>query len=197
MELWDTAEDKAAAKNLLSEYAPVKGRRLIAVGLSAGLERKKWPTERYLELISRISAEYDNLFFVLLGGNDAYSIADEIDRGFAGANMVNLVGKLTLRQSFSLLKQAFMYVGNDTGIMHIAAAAGIRILEISSFPKDDYLYDYTTYRFRPWGVPCCIAQPETGRDNCRGLCQVPYAHCINDVSVDEVYNGFKELLNGV
>ncbi len=197
LELWDNEEDKAVADDLLSEFAAMEGRRIIAVGLSAGLERKKWDHKRYLELILRISKEYDALFFVLLGGNDAYGVADEITHGFSGTNIVNLVGKLTLRQSFSLLKQAFMYVGNDTGIMHIAAAAGIRILEISSFPKDDYLYDCTTYRFRPWGVPCYIAQPETGRDDCRGLCQEPYAHCINDVSVDEVYSGFKELLNGI
>lgn len=197
LELWDNEEDKAVADDLLSEFAAMEGRRIIAVGLSAGLERKKWDHKRYLELILRISKEYDALFFVLLGGNDAYGVADEITHGFSGTNIINLVGKLTLRQSFSLLKQAFMYVGNDTGIMHIAAAAGIRILEISSFPRDDYLYDCTTYRFRPWGVPCYIAQPETGRDDCRGLCQEPYAHCINDVSVDEVYSGFKELLNGI
>lgn len=197
LELWDNKEDKRTVDNLLSGRMPLEGIKLIAVGLSAGLERKKWETKRYLEFVLKASAEYDDLFFVLLGGNDANSIAAEIVRGFSGANMVNLVEKLTLRQSFSLLKQAFMYVGNDTGIMHIAAAAGIRILEISSFPKDDYLYDCTTYRFRPWGVPCYIAQPETGRDDCRGLCQVPYAHCINDVSVDEVYNGFRELFNVV
>ena len=189
LELWDDDKDEIFVDQFLLETRITKNQKIIMIGLDAGLENKKWDYSRYLELISRISEEFCNLFFVLLGGAGVYKIA------YQGENIVNGVGKLNLRQTFALAKRAFMYVGNDTGIMHIAAAAGNCVLEISSFPKNDNLYNNTTYRFRPWGVPYYIAQPQTGKDDCRGWCHEPYAHCINQVSVEDAFQGFKYLFN--
>ena len=83
-----------------------------------------------------------------------------------------------------------MYVGNDTGPMHMASALGVPVIEISCHPANGLpAHERSPLRFGPWNVLAWIAQPAAGIDDCRDYCvlgELGEAHCILAVSVDQV-----------
>jgi hypothetical protein len=89
-----------------------------------------------------------------------------------------------------------MFCGNDAGPMHLAAAAGIPVLEVSCHPRGgDDLHPNSPWRFAPWGVPHRILQPEIHLDECDIGCQASVPHCILEVSVDSVIRAMASLLD--
>jgi ADP-heptose:LPS heptosyltransferase len=96
----------------------------VALVVGALKATKRMPVEKLIELCTLIK-----LPIVLLGGkaeiNDAKEIANQ-----AGHELVNLVGKLSITQSASVVKQAKVVITHDTGLMHIAAAFHKPIISI-------------------------------------------------------------------
>jgi heptosyltransferase-2 len=79
--------------------------------------------------------------------------------------------------------------------MHIAAAAGTPVVEISCHPNGgDPLHPNSPERFGPWQVPHRILRPEHARDGCVTSCRAPVAHCIENVQVDVVIEAIESLL---
>jgi ADP-heptose:LPS heptosyltransferase len=90
---------------------------------------------------------------------------------------VDLVGKTTLRQAAAVLEHCTLFIGNDSGLKHLAAAAGIPVVEISGFRKGgDPNHPNSPSRFHAWGVPHRVAQPLPG----------PGMFAIEEVTVDTV-----------
>lgn len=107
---WDVAD--AAALPPLPEH-------FLALGPTANWSYKVWPAERFVALARAIE-----LPVVVLGGpGDAEAaMAAPVLAALPGAT--DLVGRLTLPQAAALLSRATLYVGNDSGLMHLAAASG-------------------------------------------------------------------------
>ena len=61
----------------------------------------------------------------------------------AGRRFINLAGKVDLLTAYAALKRADLFIGNDSGLMHIAAAAGIPTIGLFG-PSDER-------RYGPWG----------------------------------------------
>jgi ADP-heptose:LPS heptosyltransferase len=82
--------------------------------------------------------------FVLVGGKDDI----ELGRVFEAAhpNTIKLIGRTTIMQMHAVLKRVDMFIGNDSGSMHVAAAAGARVLGI--FGSSCH------HRFSAWGERC-------------------------------------------
>jgi len=89
---------------------------------------KMWRREAWIELAQQLNAR--GLRVALTGGNDTaeLSYVEAIAREIAGA--VNLAGKLTLSQTACLLQHAHAYVGPDTAVTHMAAAAGVPVISL-------------------------------------------------------------------
>ena len=63
----------------------------------------------------------------------------------------------------------------------------MKCIELNNVPADgDSGIDDSATRTRPWGDRHIILQPEHALDDCVGHCSKPYAHCINQITVDEV-----------
>jgi ADP-heptose:LPS heptosyltransferase len=96
----------------------------VALVVGALKATKRLPLEKLIELCTLIK-----LPIVLLGGtaeiNDAHQIASQ-----TGPELVNLVGKLSIARSASVVKQAKVVITHDTGLMHIAAAFHKPIISI-------------------------------------------------------------------
>jgi len=93
---------------------------LMIPGASAHRPEKRWPPERYGELARRIAAK--GIIPVVIGANDEREAGTVVARMEPRAK--NLVTRTNLFQIAALAAQANASVGNDTGPMHIAAAAG-------------------------------------------------------------------------
>jgi ADP-heptose:LPS heptosyltransferase len=115
---------------------------VIAAGTSPRRLVKAWPEENYGELIRRLKGAY-NLDLVLVGGDEDRLINDKIlDCALRKSKeerpeIVDLTGACGLRDLCSVLRRAALFVGIDSGIMHLAAAMDIPLVGIFG-PTDPF-----------------------------------------------------------
>ena len=123
MDLGIGADESAEARSWLDERVgdALTTKRLIGIGPGSNWQSKTWPEERYALLGERLIKEL-NLFPIVLGGaEDAERNERLIAHWGRGANAA---GILSPRQSAAALRECRLYMGNDTGTMHLAAAVG-------------------------------------------------------------------------
>jgi heptosyltransferase III len=130
-----TASDRESARLVLEQHARGSGLFLV-VGAGSKMSAKRWPPERFVEVIRLALSEFPGLVALFLGGPDekdyCQAMCDKI-----GASTVNLAGKLSIAGSAAVLEQAHAYVGNDSGVMHLAGAVGtpcVAIFSARDFP---------------------------------------------------------------
>lgn len=124
-----TDEEKRFAKAWLAENKVDLSRPVIGVGPGSKMTSKLWPVERFVEVAQALDAEFAPTF--ILFGSKAEAevcqmVVDAVGRG------VNAAGALTVRQSAAVFEYCQMYIGNDTGTMHIAASSGVRCVALFS-----------------------------------------------------------------
>lgn len=114
-EQWPALETKLAA---------LSGAPYAVIHAYPKFRYKMWRTQAWVELVHRLQAA--GLAVLLTGGPDADEAAyvTEIARQ-SGPALLNLAGRLSLAETAEVLRQARLYVGPDTAVTHIAAAAGI------------------------------------------------------------------------
>lgn len=99
---------------------------------------KRWPPEHFAALGQRLSEKLNLAGIVLLGGpNDAELLAEVSNQ--LPVRHILLTGKLSFSEISALAHQAVVYVGNDTGLTHLAAAAGAKTVMILG-PSDPQRY---------------------------------------------------------
>jgi len=105
------------------------GRPWIGVGPGSKMAAKRWPAERFSQVVADSIAAHD-LWSVVFGGPADQALGDTLvrkwDRGY------NAAGALALRPAAAALKRCRLYLGNDTGTMHLAAAVGVPCVAIFS-----------------------------------------------------------------
>lgn len=86
---------------------------------------RSWPAERWGALIARLKAEsrFDGWRFMAVGGPDDHAAAAPA-LAAAGARGMDAVGKGDILASAAMIDDSTLFVGNDSGLMHVAAAAG-------------------------------------------------------------------------
>ena len=130
---WWGAEDEARAKALLPE-GPV-----IALGPTANWAGKVWPAERFAALFAALAQALPGARPVILAG------PGEAERAMAAPllamlpDAIDLAGCLSLPEAAACLAKCRLFVGNDSGLMHLAAAAGAPTLGLfGPTPASEY-----------------------------------------------------------
>lgn len=114
-------------------------RPLICVHPAAGSVMRQWPLEKFAELIDLL-LDLGDYNVALIGGPDEIAVAREVLNGSEvpeGSNhrrpkSFDLTGRLPLEQLPTLLARSALFVGNNSGPQHLAAAAGIPTIGIHS-----------------------------------------------------------------
>jgi heptosyltransferase-2 len=108
--------------------------------------------------------------------------------------VLNLAGRLTLRQTAALLGRCAIFVGNDSGPMHLAVTQGTAVIEVSCHPVDGPVdHANSPARFGPWQVESRVVRPAHHRAPCHSGCRVRWPHCILGVAVGDVERAVGEL----
>lgn len=200
LEVWISSEDAASAEAVLAPLAAAGLRRVYAVAAAASLPMKQWPPERYAQVLARIAAEEPDAGFALLGGPADAAAADVVAAAL-GTRCVALAGKVSFRVSAAVLARCALYIGDDTGLMHIAAAVHVPVLSVNCFPAS---LPFTTLsipvRFAPYRVPSVTVVPRAARDGCDdswryGCSHAREPHCILGVSPEVVYAAYRALVS--
>lgn len=196
LELWIDKEDESFAQSILNENNINKDSILIGIGLGAGELRKMWPMERFLDLIKWLSEEM-KLKILLLGDKNEVFLGRYIENNLSD-RIINMLGKTNLRQAVSLLKHCKLYIGNDSGIKHIAAAVQVPVVELSCCSK---LYfnksQFSPYHFGPWKVNYIVVCPEKPTTPCKEECAGLKPHCILQVTVEDAMVAVRRLLSSI
>ena len=108
---------------------------VMAPGGARHRPRKRWPTDRYVDLAREL--EKRGISSVVLGGEDERNLSEIITQAYPGAK--NLIGQTTFADIVGLARNASGAIGNDTGPMHLIAAAGCPALVLYSSESDPAL----------------------------------------------------------
>jgi ADP-heptose:LPS heptosyltransferase len=159
----------------LAGQPPSGGRPWLGVGIGGKCEVNLWPMERYEELISRL-IEIDDVWPVVFGGPennaDAQRLVARWKRGYVAS------GNLSVRETIAALARCRLFIGNDTGTMHMAAAAGIRCVGIYSSRNYPGVWD-------PSGDDHVILRTDVPCEGCRlERCLEHHRKCILAISVE-------------
>jgi ADP-heptose:LPS heptosyltransferase/GT2 family glycosyltransferase len=114
----------------LPEGLPAGDGPLVAIHAGAGAANKTWPAERFAALIDLLAARHAARA-VLIGGPDDAAIAQSVLAALAqSATATSLAGQMPLSDLPAVLRHCDLYIGNDSGPKHIAAALGVPTLGI-------------------------------------------------------------------
>lgn len=116
---------------------------------------------------------------------------------FLSSYIIDCVGKTTLRQTFTILQCCNFFIGLDTGPMHIASCCNISgiVLYCDCINKNES-YESIPLRFGPWKSKLKVIRPLMGLDDCKDGCTKNYAHCINQITAEQVFEEYKKLQEG-
>ena len=117
---WTGPEDRAVAERLLPAGSPI-----IAIGPTANWTGKVWPAERFVALARGLAAAKGARVAVFAGpGAQEAGLAAPVLAGLADLDPIDLTGRLNLPEAAACLQRCAVFAGNDSGLMHLAAAAG-------------------------------------------------------------------------
>jgi lipopolysaccharide export system permease protein len=145
--LWITAEQGAEAARLVPDGGPVLG-----VGPTANWMGKTWPAENFIELVARLTAPDGILpgarvaVFAAPGEEEG---ACKVLRSIPAARQIDVIAKADPGTAAAALARCAFYVGNDSGLMHCAAAAGVPTFGLFG-PSWPHIYG-------PWGAHAAYA----------------------------------------
>ncbi len=116
---WFGQAERERAATLLSPE-----RRWIGLGPTANWDGKIWPARRFVELAGALQAVLPGAGVALFGGPGEDERARAAPVLAALPMAVDLCGRLSLAEAAACLARCALFVGNDSGLMHLAAAAG-------------------------------------------------------------------------
>ena len=119
---------------------------ILALAPAANWVGKTWPLERFAQLAIRLVDDGGPLHggrIMVLGGPEDVGSVSALRHVVPMDRFIDLVGKVDLLTTYACLRQARIFVGNDSGLMHMAAAAGAPTVGLFG-PSDEALYG-------PWG----------------------------------------------
>lgn len=133
--VWTGTGDRACAKSLLPPGPPI-----IALGPTANWTGKIWPPERFAALYRCLAdGPFAHARVAVFAGPGAFeqALAAPLLAALPGA--IDLAGRLSLPEAAACLARASLFIGNDSGLMHIAAAAGTPTVGLfGPTPADEY-----------------------------------------------------------
>src|SRR5262249_31736391 len=184
---WDlrlTPDELESAEKLL---APIN-RPFIAASLGTKVDVKHWTEPNWRTLLKGVHKRWPDLGLVLVGAKDEFGSCEHCSSDWCGPKL-NLCGQITPRVSAAILRKARLFVGHDSGPLHLAATVGTRCIGIYSgrqrpsqwFPRGgSNLVIY--HRTQCWG--CGLS-----------VCQQHGKRCILSISVDEVLGAIAKQLS--
>lgn len=155
---------KNSAEDTLVGAGSASGRVRIAVGAGASYGSAKcWPPERFAEALNRLSAERD-CDIVLFGTASEAPVSGAIAAGLKRAAF-DMTGKTQIADLPALLSRCSLFIGNDSGAMHVASAVGLPIVAIFG-PTDPFGTAPVTPRGtvvqqKPYCSPCFLRRCPT------------------------------------
>lgn len=188
--IWTSEEDRAAAKALIG----ADPRPILALAPTANWRAKTWPVERFAETARQLTGAGGALegawLAVLSAPSEREEAAPLLELGPEG-NLIDLAGTRPLGTIAALLARSALFIGNDSGLMHLAAASGAPTLGLFGPSKDEH--------YRPWGAHTAFVRTDRDYDTLKQdplFCRAPERSLMEDLPVSRVLDAAGRLLAG-
>jgi len=178
-------KERRRASEILNHYK-IKGKDRI-IGINPGATygtAKRWMPDRYAALCARLR-KLCGAKIVLFGAPGEEALGERISE-MLGNQGINLCGQTSLREAVALIEQCRLFITNDSGLMHVAAALDLPLIAI--FGSTDHV---ATGPGNPGShivrvpMPCspCL-KPDCPEDHL----------CMKEITVDMVYSVAERML---
>lgn len=160
----------------------------ITIVPTASFKEKRWPLKNFITLVERVLNSVDfkeHPVTILAGPDDEFCrIFDRFEKEYP-QRFKNLQGKTSLLETAGIGRESFFCVGNDTGVPHMTEALGRPALFILGPTGEEFGF---TPHLTPSRVVCKRLWCRPCTTNGKGHCIRSRRYCLEDISVDEVFD---------
>jgi heptosyltransferase I len=178
-------EEKIWAKEFFQRQGISEGMTLISLQVGASFPQKCWPIPKMMALVEKISILPD-IQVVLFGDQtDREKLKPYLSQ--IPQKVINTVGDLSLRQLMTLIDRCQLFVGADTGPLHLAVGLGVPVIALCGADDPKWTGPYgPSHRVHYKKFPCspCNKTP---------VCQGRF-DCMEAIEVEEVMESVKALI---
>lgn len=176
-ELFVTDEEKFAAKQLLSQLRIPEGAKIVGINPGAAFgSAKRWFPERFRTVIEKL-LKTPNLYVICFGDEASAPLVHSICEGLP-SRVNNLAGVTSLRELIALIEQCTVFLTNDSGPMHIAAALKTPLVALFGSTSEIATGPYEHGDVIHKHVSCSPCYKRT--------CPIDFK-CMKEIQSDEVY----------
>jgi len=146
--IWTNNYHDELAKEILPD-----GEKILAIGPTANWRAKTWPPECFAELIERLTGSagiLPNGRILLLGRDEERPMVQRLINSIPSEKLIDLIGRVDLLTAYACLEKSAFYIGNDSGLMHLAASSGIPTLGLFGPTKEEL--------YAPWGENASVVR---------------------------------------
>ncbi len=180
--------EKASIDLIWRDHKLNSSGEVIAMAPGAKYQAKRWPADRYLLLGKQLLAAVPDSSILLVGGREDSNVCAEVNRGL-GSRAVYLAGRLTVLESGELLRRCSLYVGNDSGPMHLAAISGTPCVALFSARDNPGIWE-------PFGDNHIILRRDVPCAGCLLTeCEENALRCLTEIGVEDVLQACVSLLS--
>ncbi len=139
---------------------------------------KIWPVKNYNEMLIRLLNKNKNLFIVIVGSiEDKKKYKKDLTNNINHNKIIDLMGQ-SITQTHAYMKLSDLFIGNDSGLMHLAAAANIATIGLFG-PTNNILY-------APYGRNCFVVRTKETFDDFKSMEVDKFKTYMNTIAVDDV-----------
>ena len=151
------------------------------------VDSNDWGEDRWIDLSKNLSNHYPEYSLILLGSSDEFEVSTRIVKAWHGESL-NLCGKVSIRVSGAIIKKSSVFIGHNSGPIHLAASVNASIVGIfsgSTRPGEWFpLEAKSTIIYKQLECFGCGLQS----------CHIMKKECIRSITVDEVIDATNQYL---
>jgi lipopolysaccharide heptosyltransferase II len=173
-----SVSDKKKIHTFFSDKG-LQGSKVVVIHVGAGNEFREWGAKRWAKFLSMLVKKH-KAKILLIGTSDDAAIADQIHGG-QSSSVYSLAGKLTLGELKELIAKSCLYVGPDSGPMHIAASTSTPIVAL--FGPNLSAYN------APWQANSVVIEKQLDCRPCdQRKCISGDFRCMRTITPEEVFS---------
>ena len=174
-------EEKIAKKQIKSDF------KHLIVFPGGNWEPKIWPIEKYNKMLIKLYESNNKIKFILVGSaEEKKDYLFNISKNIPSENIIDIFGE-SLTQTAAYMKFSDLFIGNDSGLMHLSCACNLKTISLFG-PTDDKIYG-------PWGKENIVIRTKENLDHFNKLNLDEKKSYMDTITVDQVYQMLIKFLN--
>ena len=174
-------EEKIAKKQIKSDF------KHLIVFPGGNWEPKIWPIEKYKKMLIKLYQSNNKIKFILVGSaEEKKDYLFNISKNIPSENIIDIFGE-SLTQTAAYMKFSDLFIGNDSGLMHLSCACNLKTISLFG-PTDDKIYG-------PWGKENIVIRTKENLDHFNKLNLDEKKSYMDTITVDQVYQMLIKFLN--